>query len=121
MDVENAFRTGVKFTVVSKIEAWKMCTKKHNEKIMDLESRGYQVKQMWECQWAELKQSDPVVRDFVNKLDIVAPLNTRDAFCGGCTNVIKLTIAIKPRLMREWITMTLLPCTPMSTKTNFIH
>ena len=57
---------------------------------MDLESRGYQVKQMWECQWAELKQSDPVVRDFVNKLDIVAPLNPRDAFCGRHTNSIKL-------------------------------
>ena len=56
---------------------------------MDLESRGYQVKQMWECQWAELKQSDPVVRDFVNKLEIVASLNPRDAFCGGRTNAIK--------------------------------
>ena len=43
-----------------------------------------------ECQWAELKQSDPVVRDFVNKLEIVAPLNPRDAFCGGRTNAIKL-------------------------------
>ena len=64
--------------------------KKTQQKIMDLESRGYQVKQMWECQWAELKQSDPVVRDFVNKLDIVAPLNPRDAFCGGRTNAIKL-------------------------------
>ena len=32
MDVENAIRTGVKFPVVLKIEAWKMCTKKHNKK-----------------------------------------------------------------------------------------
>ena len=45
---------------------------------------------MWECQWAELKQSDPVVRDFVNKLEIVASLNPRDAFCGGRTNAIEL-------------------------------
>ena len=44
------------------------------DKIMDLESRGYKVKQMWECQWSELKQSKLVVRDFVNKLNIVAPL-----------------------------------------------
>ena len=86
---------------------------------MDLESRGYQVKQMWECQWAELKQSDPVVRDFVNKLDIVAPLNPRDAFCGGRTNAIKLYHQTEAD--ETWITMTLLPCTPMSTKTNFIH
>ena len=45
---------------------------------------------MWECQWAQLKQDNPAVRDFVNKLDFVAPLNPRDAFCGGRTNAIKL-------------------------------
>ena len=59
-------------------------------KIMDLESHGYKVKQIWECQLTELKQSDPAVHDFVNKLDIVVPLNPRDAFCGGHTNAIKL-------------------------------
>ena len=64
-----------------------LCTQR---KILDLESRGYTVKQMWECQWAQLKESDPVVRDFVNKLKIVASLNPRDAFCGGRTNAIKL-------------------------------
>ena len=45
---------------------------------------------MWECQWAQLKQNDPAVRDFVHKLNIVSPLNPRDAFCGGRTNAIKL-------------------------------
>ena len=64
-----------------------ICTQR---KVAYLESRGYKVKQMWECQWAELKLNDPLVRDYVNKLDIVAPLNPRDAFCGGRTNAIKL-------------------------------
>ena len=59
-------------------------------KVFDLASRGYNVKQMWECQWAQLKQTDPAVRDFVKQLDIVAPHNPRDAFCGGRTNAIKL-------------------------------
>ena len=54
------------------------------------ESRGYKVVQMWECQWSKLKQDNPAVRDFVNQLDIVAPLNPRDAFCGGRMNPIKL-------------------------------
>ena len=63
------------------------CTQR---KVADLESRGYTVKQMWECQWAQLKHRDPAVCDIVNKLDIVAPLNPRDAFCGGRTNAIKL-------------------------------
>ena len=64
-----------------------ICTQR---KVFDLASRGYNVKQMWECQWAQLKQDNSAVRDFVNQLDIVAPLNPRDAFCGGRTNAIKL-------------------------------
>ena len=64
-----------------------ICTQR---KVADLESRGYTVKKMWESQWAQLKQSDPAVRDFVNQLDVVAPLNLRDAFCSGRTNAIKL-------------------------------
>ena len=64
-----------------------LCTQR---KILGLESRGYTVKQMWECQWVQLKQSESAVRDFVNKLNIVAPLNPRDAFCGGRTHAIKL-------------------------------
>ena len=59
-------------------------------KVLDLLSRGYNVKQMWECLWTQLKQNDPAVRAFVNKLNIVSPLNPRDAFCGGRTNAIKL-------------------------------
>ena len=39
---------------------------------------------------AKFKQNNPAARDFVNKLDIVAPLNPHDAFCGGRTNAIKL-------------------------------
>ena len=37
-----------------------------------------------------MKQNDSVVLDIVNKLEIVAPLNPRDAFCGGRTNAVKL-------------------------------
>ena len=64
-----------------------LCTQR---KILGLESRGYTVKQMWECQWVQLKQSESAVRDFANKLNIVAPLNPRDAFCGRRTHAIKL-------------------------------
>ena len=59
-------------------------------KVLDLSSHGYNMKQMWECQWTQLKQNDPAVRAFVNKLNIVSPLNPRDAFCSGQTNAIKL-------------------------------
>ena len=64
-----------------------ICTQR---KVLDLANRGYNVKQMWECQWAQLKQNDPELRDFLSKMNIVSPLNPRDAFCGGRTNAIKL-------------------------------
>ena len=47
------------------MEAVYICTQRE---VFDLSSRGYNVKQMWECQWAQLKQNDPVVRDFADKL-----------------------------------------------------
>ena len=56
------------------------CTQK---KLNELKSRGYHVIEMWECQWAKLKQDNPAICAFVNQLDIVEPLNPRDAFCGG--------------------------------------
>ena len=46
--------------------------------------------ELWECQWVKLKQNNPTIRAFVNQLDIVEPLNPRDAFCGGRTDSIKL-------------------------------
>lgn len=64
-----------------------ICTQ---HKVLDLASHGYNVKQMWAWQWAQLKQSDPSVHDFVNKLNIVAPLNPPDSFCGGRTNAVNL-------------------------------
>ena len=60
------------------------------QKVADLESHGCKVIKMWECQWSKLKESNQEVKDFVNQLDIVAPLNPRDAFCSGRTNTIKL-------------------------------
>ena len=64
-----------------------ICTQ---HKVLDLVSCGYNVKQMWECQWAQINENDPEVCDFVSKMNIVAPLNPRDAFCGGRRNAIKL-------------------------------
>ena len=38
----------------------------------------------------ECKKTDPQLKAFVDKLDIVPPLNPREAFFGGRTNAIKL-------------------------------
>lgn len=60
------------------------------EKVMKMESLGYKVVEMWECKWNKLKRDNNDIASFVAKLDIVSPLNPRDAFFGGRTNAIKL-------------------------------
>lgn len=59
-------------------------------KINRLTDLGYRVYEMWECEWNQMKNNNPQVKQFVDKLDIVTPLNPREAPFGGRTNAIKL-------------------------------
>ena len=45
---------------------------------------------MWECEWRKKIQTEPHINKCIERLDIVTPLNPREAFFGGCTNAIKL-------------------------------
>ena len=63
---------------------------KTQAKITALLGKGYNVLEMWECQWSQLKQTQPDVQTYVDSLQFVEPLNPRDAFCGGRTNAVKL-------------------------------
>ena len=59
-------------------------------KIERLSQLGYHVKEMWECEWNQEIQTEPRINEFIERLDIVTPLNPREAFFGGRTNAIKL-------------------------------
>ena len=63
------------------------CTQK---KLQFLQDKGYNVVTVWECEWEQMKKEREEIRAFVDGLDIVEPLNPRDAFCGGRTNAVKL-------------------------------
>ena len=60
------------------------------KKIQFLRDKGYKVVEMWECQWNKLKQERKDIKEFVEALDLVEPLEPRDAFYGGRTNAIQL-------------------------------
>ena len=60
------------------------------QKIERLTQLGYTIKEMWECEWQQKIQTDARISDFVSNLDIVTPLDPREAFFGGRTNAIKL-------------------------------
>lgn len=50
-----------------------------------LEMEGYVVESMWECQWENLKKTDPQVKQIVDSIFIKRRLNAREAFKGGRT------------------------------------
>ena len=69
---------------------------KTQAKIATILEKGYNVIEMWECQWSKLKQTNPDVQTYVDSLQFVEPLNPRNAFCGGRTNAIKLYYRVTP-------------------------
>lgn len=64
-----------------------LCTQ---EKLQFLRDKGYGVQVVWECDWRQMKEQREDIKTFVDSLDLVEPLDPRDAFSGGRTNAIKL-------------------------------
>ena len=76
------------------------------QKIQRLKEQGYTVVQMWECEWNRLKDTSLDIRTFVTQLQFTAPLNPRDAFCGGRTNAVKLYHHVTPSQKIHYIDVT---------------
>ena len=66
------------------------CTAVIRKKLQFLKRNGYNIVEVWECQWQQMKNEREEIKTFVDQLAIVEPLNPRDAFCGGRTNAAKL-------------------------------
>ena len=55
-----------------------------------LRAMGYTVIEKWECDWDREIKTNANLNEFVSKLDIVEPLEPREAFFGGRTNAATL-------------------------------
>ena len=51
---------------------------------------GYTVIEIWECQWDSLVKKDEAVKQFLASLQLVPPLEPREAFFGGRTEGVTL-------------------------------
>jgi hypothetical protein len=60
------------------------------KKKSDLESAGYRVISIYECEFNAQVKDDPDLRNFVNSLDIPKRMKIRDSFYGGRTSGFKL-------------------------------
>ena len=63
-----------------------------------LRQRGYDVKIMWECDWDREVKTNDELRQFLDTLEIIEPLQPRNAFFGGRTNAVKLHHMAERRL-----------------------
>ena len=55
-----------------------------------IEALGYQITEMWGCEWEALKKAKKEIRDFLKNFNYDIYLKPRDALCGGRTNAISL-------------------------------
>ncbi|KAJ8019801.1 putative DNA polymerase [Holothuria leucospilota] len=61
-----------------------------------LRQKGFQVHEIWECEYETQVKSNPKMKAFVDAIEIRQPLQPRDAFFGGRTNAVKLHHVIGP-------------------------
>ncbi|XP_022794113.1 uncharacterized protein LOC111332905 [Stylophora pistillata] len=66
----------------------KALRRRTQKKVKALRDAGYTVVEMWECQFDALKKQDGECRHFVSNLNLVSPLEPRDAFFGGRTGAV---------------------------------
>ncbi len=55
-----------------------------------LRANGYRLSTIWECEWNAEKKRDAAIAEFVRDLNLITPLNPREALYGGRTNAMKL-------------------------------
>jgi len=61
-----------------------------------LKRNGYQVVEMWECDFRRALVNDPELKKFYTGMEKTGPINPRDAFFGGRTNAIRMFCETKP-------------------------
>lgn len=66
------------------------------EREYELQMQGYDLQTMWECDLSKELKSNVEMRDFFKGVDLMDPLDPRDAFFGGRTNCTQLYYKCKP-------------------------
>ena len=55
-------------------------TMRREKKLRDM---GYEIRIIWEHEWNAQKKNDPILKDYIENLDIQPRLKIRDSFFGG--------------------------------------
>ena len=65
-------------------------------KIQRLERAGYRVVVEWECEWEKKVKTTPAIQTFLQTMEMVPPLQPREAFFGGRTGAVSLYHQVGP-------------------------
>lgn len=57
---------------------------------------GHMVVEKWECEWREQRREDPELLLWADTLDLITPLDPRDAFFGGRTEAVRAHCRAQP-------------------------
>lgn len=60
------------------------------EKKQFIEAQGYKYVSIWECEFKQDIETNLAIKQYVHNLEMVGPLEPRDAFFGGRTDAFKL-------------------------------
>jgi hypothetical protein len=60
-----------------------------------LESNGYEVEEVWDCEVDIMLKEDMEMCVFFQRVNLPEPMDPREAFYGGRTNTIKLYHKVK--------------------------
>lgn len=63
---------------------------KTHAKVERLRESGYEVVEMWECDFLRMLEENPELTEFFKKHQPYFPIDPRDSFFGGRTNAILL-------------------------------
>ena len=83
-----------------------------------LRDAGYTVIEMWGCNFAKQKETNPELAEFLENFEFVPPLEPRDAFFGGRTGLRPCTP--KQQKRKRSAMLILLLCTPPLTNMELI-
>lgn len=60
------------------------------EKKQFIEAHGYTYTSIWECDFNQELENDPKMKQYIQSLELISPLEPRDAFFGGRTEAFTL-------------------------------
>ena len=69
-------------------------------------AKGCTIRSIWECELRAQMKADPEMKQFIDSVQLHDPLDPREAFFGGRTNLIRMLYKCRPGELMEYLDFT---------------